>query len=382
MKVVMVSNYLSHHQIPFCEEMVKECDGAFTFVAMEKMSSERISMGWGIEKKGFELRAYEEDGATVNRLVEDCDVLIYGGLAYSELLLKRLKTGKLTFLYTERIHKNGYNYLKLVKHLPQYYFEYGRFRNCYCLCAGGFVALDYAKTFTFINKTYKWGYFPELMHYDSCEKEIQRDNPVKILFVSRLIKWKHPEIPLIICSRLKKAGYSIELEIIGQGPLMEDVKKMIIEFQLESIVSLTESMAPHAVREHMVNSDIFIFSSDRNEGWGAVLNEAMNSMCAVVADSQIGAVPYLLLDGENGLVYRSGDIESAYRKVKYLIDNPDEMRRIAMNAYKTILNTWNASVAAERLITLSEALMAQNTIWYSDGPCSRAPIIRNGWYKE
>jgi glycosyltransferase involved in cell wall biosynthesis len=39
---------------------------------------------------------------------------------------------------------------------------------------------------------------------------------------------------------------------------------------------------------------VFIFTSDRNEGWGAVLNEAMGSGCAVVAADLIGSVPYLI----------------------------------------------------------------------------------------
>ena len=35
----------------------------------------------------------------------------------------------------------------------------------------------------------------------------------------------------------------------------------------------------------MEQADIYLFTSDRNEGWGAVANEAMNSACAMVADA-------------------------------------------------------------------------------------------------
>ena len=42
------------------------------------------------------------------------------------------------------------------------------------------------------------------------------------------------------------------------------------------------------------------------EGWGAVVNEAMNSGCAVVADHMIGAAPWLIRQGENG---RTGSAE-------------------------------------------------------------------------
>ena len=35
------------------------------------------------------------------------------------------------------------------------------------LCASAFTAADYAKTGAFVNKTYKWGYFPLMREYDS-----------------------------------------------------------------------------------------------------------------------------------------------------------------------------------------------------------------------
>ena len=44
----------------------------------------------------------------------------------------------------------------------------------------------------------------------------------------------------------------------------------------------------------MEESEIYLVTSDRKEGWGAVVNEAMNSGCAVVADHMIGAAPWMI----------------------------------------------------------------------------------------
>ena len=43
------------------------------------------------------------------------------------------------------------------------------------------------------------------------------------------------------------------------------------------------------VKELMNNADIYIFPSNGYEGWGAVVNEAMQSKCAVVASQETGA---------------------------------------------------------------------------------------------
>ena len=80
---------------------------------------------------------------------------------------------------------------------------------------------------------------------------------------------------------------------------------MIREKKLEDCVHMLGAMSPDEVRKHMEQANIFLFTSDRNEGWGAVLNEAMNSGCAVVASHAIGSVPYLIKNGNNGYIYEN-----------------------------------------------------------------------------
>ena len=117
------------------------------------------------------------------------------------------------------------------------------------------------------------------------------------------------------------------------------------------------AMKPEQVRAYMEKSEIFLFSSDRNEGWGAVLNESMNSGCAVVASHAIGSVPFLLDNGKNGYIYKNGDMDDMYQKVKSLMDNPGKRREISKNAYTTIANEWNAENAASKLLVLAQALL-------------------------
>ena len=59
MKITFVSNYLNHHQIPFCEKLIELTNNDFTFVAMEPMAEERKKMGWGIDKLAYEIRFSE-----------------------------------------------------------------------------------------------------------------------------------------------------------------------------------------------------------------------------------------------------------------------------------------------------------------------------------
>ena len=126
-----------------------------------------------------------------------------------------------------------------------------------------------------------------------------------------------------IARRLKKDGYDFTLNIIGTGDMEEEISNSIEALGLSDNVKMLGSMPTQEVRKYMEKSEIFLMTFDRREGWGAVLNESMNSGCAVVANSAIGSTPYLIKDGENGFLYNQNNIDDMYKKVKYLLDNPE-----------------------------------------------------------
>ena len=257
----------------------------------------------------------------------------------------------------------------------KYYFAHKRHKKLFLMCAGAYVASDYARTGTFKNKAYKWGYFPEVREYENIDNIIQSKKNNSLLWVGRMIDWKHPELPIKIAQRLKDEGYDFELNIIGAGELKSTCSYAIEKLNLQDNVHMLGSMSPESVREHMEKSQIFLFTSDRQEGWGAVLNESMNSGCVAIANENIGAVPYLLKDGENGAIYHNDSENELYEKVKYLLDNPEKRQEMSKNAYYTMKNEWNAKTAAERLLILAEELKNnKKCTLYANGPCSIAEV--------
>ena len=185
-----------------------------------------------------------------------------------------------------------------------------------------------------------------------------------------------------MAASLCEKGYDFKMRIIGNGEMETLIRSMIWERKLEDCVEMLGTMSPDEVRSHMERADIFLFTSDFNEGWGAVLNESMNSGCAVVASHAIGAVPFLIRDGENGLVYQNGNQKQMEERVRRLLDDGEYRKKIARKAYLTISREWNAECAAERLVLLAETLRAKGKAQCpsDEGPCSRAVVLPNDWY--
>lgn len=395
MKVVFVSNYYNHHQDPFSKAMTNMTHGAYHFIATEEMEAERRQMGWNCGTlPAYVICAYESENALTKAkmLIKEADVVIYGlnGWNNFRLIQQRLKNGKLTFRYSERIYKNEIKWYQLPVYSAKFWFTGGRYNSMYLLCASAYAATDYVKAGNYFGRTYKWGYFPKLKKYNmddllvrkmSASDIVGEQSPVLLLWVGRLIGWKHPEVAIELAAFLKEKKYRFKLNIIGNGEMEVRLKQMIVEMNLADCVELLGAMSPESVREHMEQADVFLFTSDFNEGWGAVLNEAMNSGCAVVASHAIGSVPFLINNGKNGLIYENGNLKDLARNVELLMKNPRKRHAMGKEAYKTVLNMWNAEVAAKRLMELSQALIENNVVpTYTDGPCSIAGAMRNDWY--
>lgn len=382
--VVVISNYFNHHQKPLADAFFNIYGDGYRFIETTSMTEERKNMGWGESIYPQYVIQYDEfakNKETYIKLINDADVVIIGS-ASNSFIAERIKSKKVIFRYSERPLKDN---TKKWKHLFRLYTW--RKLNpqkgfMHLLCSSAFASADYAKMGLFKNKAYKWGYFTEVKKYENVDSIITEKEKNSILWCARLIPLKHPELTVAIAKRLKAEGYKFKLSIIGNGEMESILKEEIIKEKLEDYIDMLGTMKPEEVRREMEKNEIFFFTSDRNEGWGAVLNEAMNSACAVVASSAIGSVPFLVNDNENGLIYKDGDVDELYNKIKLLIDNSTERKRVSKNAYLTMVTEWNAENASQKFAKLAECVLNKEdtTSLFDAGVCSLAENLKDDWY--
>lgn len=367
--VTFVSNYINHHQIPFCEAMRRSLGNGFVFVQMEDMEEERKNMGWKDRSQELDwVLLWKEDRKEAEREIESCDLLIAGWVPQiQELLVKRLRIHRPVFQISERIYKDGQWKAISPRGLWSKYQAFTKFRKepYFLLCAGAYVASDYHLVGAFPGKKYCWGYFPPTITYEEGRPPIRHrggNDAAELVWAGRFVGFKHVEQVLLLARRLRDDHRKFVLHILGDAgkgneKAAEEAHRFVAEHGLEEEVIFHGFCAPEAVREVMEHSDIFVFTSDHGEGWGAVLNEAMNSGCAPVADVQAGAAPYLIQNGVNGYLYADGDLDDLAAKTERLIDDTQLCERFAATSYRAIAASWNAEIAAKRLLAFGEAVL-------------------------
>lgn len=380
MKIVFITNLVNHHQIPLADELYRMLGADYAYIACEPLPDWLIKGGYDPSlDRPYIIRAYksEEEMSKACRLAYESDVVIIGS-ALDSFIEKRLKENKLTFRYAERYFKNRPWYFPDPRVFINFYKNHFRYRNkkLYMLAASAYTANDVYCMHCYKDKVYKWGYFTRVDNFalEACEKldASSAESAPHLMWCARFLRWKHPELPVQLAARLKSKGYKFVLDMYGTGEELENTKRLVSQLGVEDVVSFYGNMPNEQILQKMRKSEIFIFTSDKNEGWGAVLNESMSNGCAVVASNRIGAAPFLINDGINGLLFKSENLDSLEEKVCYLLDRPQERIEMATNAIMTMRNEWSPQNAAQHFLYLAEQLLHGSDSEFKEGPCSKA----------
>lgn len=381
MKLAFYINYLNHHQFYLAEAFFNAFGKDFVCITTKPMNDESALKGG----KDFSNEEYCIDATysidTYNAAMtysRDADVCIFGADSY-EFALERARhnhTG-LSFEVGERWLKRGYINVLSPRFLKWLYLYYTYFRksNFYRLCASAFASRDVNLFGAYKNRCFKWGYFIKLGCRDTYtigQAYSDSDDVLRIMWCSRFLTWKHPELPVKLAARLKQKGYRFILDMFGDGEELDAMKRLAKKLHVEDVVNFCGSRPNNHIVSEMRSHDLFIFTSDRNEGWGVVLNEAMSNGCTVIGSDEIGSVPYLIEDGVNGCVFKSCDIDSLELKVIYLIDHPEERQRMAQNAYRMMQSVWAPDAAVKQFLSLVSSLKANDSsLLPTNGPASK-----------
>ena len=383
MRVVYIANTCEHVVRPLCDGLYSEYGTDFIFIETMELDKNRAGIGC-LETRPYIFNAIGKENEA-KKMCSEADVVIFGGVPI-KYIEDRIKNNKLTIYYSERMFKKGYyryfNPITMYK-VNKRFVKPSKNSNFHLLCASSYAALDFNRVGAFRNKMYKWGY--QIAVY---EKDIESliaaksSDGLDFIWVGRLVALKHCDDALRVIAMLKAEGYSPRLTVIGSGEEESNLKALVNELGINECISFKGTCKIDETRAQMDKANIFMFTSDFGEGWGATLNECMNSACACVASHAAGSTNFLINDGEDGMVYKSGDVNELYRKVKYLVDNKEVRERIARNAYSKMVTAWNPSESYKRMVKLIEALSEKgDCTLYESGPCSKAVPIKENWYK-
>lgn len=391
MKIVFYSLILNNHQANIADKLWELTNHQFCFVELANLQAEH--------RKGdtrdytdcpYLLRAWESSQSYAKAMIlaREAECCVFSGILALPFQKERLKLGRLSFDMSERWLKRGIINLfspSIFKMFLSYHLGGWGHKPLYKLCCSAFAAQDQRKLLTFKNKCYKWGYFTKVNNdLSKISSRFTDGQFFSLMWCSRYLKWKHPELPVMMAARLKRLGYKFSLDMYGRGEYESQTKSLVSKLEVEDVVHFMGTKPNDELLQDMQQHHIFLFTSDQNEGWGAVANESMSNGCVLVASDAIGSVPYLVKPNVSGVLFRAPRVSSGFTspdlsaldslcdKVGYLFDHPSKLQDISRSGVKQIQDIWSPQVAAHRLLRLVECLQQGIDSGFEDGPCSKA----------
>ena len=387
MKVAFVSNFMNNHQKGLCEAFISSLgNDGFKFIATQPVDEglAKVSKYSDMNQLPFVKQAYvsKELEDECMDIARDADILITAPYMTPDYLSSRfLKTEGLTFIYSERILKRGRGFRFFPPKRARVREGFTKYKDdprVHVLCASAFTASDLALFGFPIERCWKWGYFPKVdVAYESTGKTDQRRH--RLLWCGRFIDWKRPFWPLRLARELHAAGIDFVLTMVGDGPLHGAAEDYALKHGLTECVSFTGAIPSNEVSHFMVESDVLLVTSTRKEGWGAVVNEAMQCGCAVVSGHLVGSAPYLIESGISGLIYKTESFSSFSRAVFELLSDEVLLKSIKSAAPRVISEEWSAQCAVHNFIKLCSYLKGEDSEPPLSGPASRAGVFQEDW---
>ena len=179
---------------------------------------------------------------------------------------------------------------------------------------------------------------PSLLNYEEINCLAQEPNQmqgeeIKILSVGRLVELKGFHLCVSACKRLVDEGYKIKWYVAGEGDFRGEIETEIEKCGVkESFTLLGNCANPYTY----INSADICVQPSSYEGYSVAVFEEKYFQKAVVVTS-IPSNLEMIADKENGIVVERNS-DDIYRGVKYLLDNPDELIRIAQTLVNGLSN--------------------------------------------
>lgn len=187
------------------------------------------------------------------------------------------------------------------------------------------------------------------------------DQPVHLLTIGRLVEWKGHDYALRAVARLRDAGNDVRYTIVGGGPRLTSLQRLVRDLGLEQRVTFAGLVAHRQIGALYSSAHILVHPSitmgDGNaEGLGIVLLEALACGVPVVATAT-GGIPEIIVDGETGLLVPERDDEALARRIQYGLDHPEIWPPMLRRGRQLVEAEYNAPVLNRRLLEVYKELL-------------------------
>nr|WP_315155862.1 glycosyltransferase [uncultured Flavobacterium sp.] len=170
--------------------------------------------------------------------------------------------------------------------------------------------------------------------YSQSEKKMIQEKSltqtIHFIFIGTLVKGKDPFYAIQLIENLFKKGYSVQLDLYGEGGERDFLERYIVKSNLDKIVKLKGNQSRDFVKEAYQKSHFVILPS-KSEGWPKAIAEGMFWGCVPIA-TPVSCVPFMLDFGNRGLLLEM-NLDIDIQQLENLLNSKSEYEAKSQKAF-------------------------------------------------
>ena len=164
---------------------------------------------------------------------------------------------------------------------------------------------------------------------EKSKEEVKKNNVFTFTNVGKMRPQKRQDRLIKIAKNLKNDNYKFKIQIIGNGPEEEKIKKLIKDYDVEDVVELLGlKLNPYP---YIKQADCIVVSSDF-EGYSVAIQEALLLKKAIVS-TNVSGVSEMFENGKYGIATEIST-EALEKTMKMILDGTINIKKIEANLEK------------------------------------------------
>lgn len=163
----------------------------------------------------------------------------------------------------------------------------------------------------------------------------ERQTQCIFLYVGRISTEKGLDVLVKAFQKLRSEGYSAVLQIVGAGPLIQELEATASRFGMADSVRFLGPKNITELQDLYLDATCMILPS-RSEPWGLVVNESLSYGCPVIVSDRCGCTPELVKPSETGYLFQADDVDDLADKMRLMLHEKIYASRYATICIKTM----------------------------------------------
>jgi len=176
------------------------------------------------------------------------------------------------------------------------------------------------------------------------------------LYIGRIDREKGVDLIIdatkLLLSKTKK---KFEVEIVGAGIHLDELKAYSKKVGVSNVVKFIGSVDNESINKYYKKADVFVFPTRREEGHPMTISESFCSGLPVIATKRGGLVN-VIQDGENGFLINEGDVASLAGKMLGFLEDRSLVSKMSKKALESGIKKYSQDVMILKYINLIKGL--------------------------